>query len=225
MRLPYIFIILPFYLSCSYNIIEHFNLRDFEYPDDKIGMGKTLIFQNNQTNEKTYEDLKLTNVEGKKYRIEKNYANTGTLDSTKRLNGKVVETYNFYLSWDKQVLKGLNIVDTIIGTGKENSLFINKKEFEDNKMSFYTSSETKFLKDTLFLWQNRQFQCIVTQTNAMLKIKSKIEKSEIITYVVLQKTYYGKGIGILKYSVQFTKFDGSKSYNSWDLKDIVDTRN
>jgi len=198
---------------------------DFQYPDNKIGMGKTFVYQNSATQEVTFKDLKILNVNGQHFQTLKSYDSSSAGDSVKSLNGRTFETFNFFMNKGGNPVKAENLKDTILKNGQKLGIHLTERKYEAEDLRYIVTSQEQFLKDTTVVWENSELPCLVTQANAEIRIEVKADTS--INHLIEETSeyYYAKGIGVIKYTNQFIDHNGKDNYDVWELKSIKKIKN
>jgi len=79
--------------SCSTDL-PRFIPEDFDYPNNKIGAGKTYVYRNRDSSQYHFNDIKIINDQG--YRSIRNYGDDSIGDSIITYNGRTIEVYNFF---------------------------------------------------------------------------------------------------------------------------------
>jgi len=224
MKIFSFFFLLLFINKCSDNS-NYFIPNDFQYPENKIEMGKTFVYQNNATQELTFIDLKILDINGQHFQTLKSYDSNSVSDSLKLLNGRTFEIFNFFMNKGGNPVKAENLKDTILNNGKKLGIRLTERKYETEQLQYVTTSQEQFLKDTTVVWENSKLPCLVTQTNAKIKIKVNADTSINHLTEVASEFYYAKGIGVIKYTVQFTDHNGKENYGVWELKSIKNINN
>ena len=197
--------------------------EEFEYPDTKIGTGKTFVYQNIKNKQEIFKELKLVNSNGNNYRTLKSYDIHSASDSVKSLNGVTIEVFNFFMAGDGNVTKGQKMRDTILHNEQKLGTHISEWTFNTEGLLYTTISEERYLKDTTIIWQNKDLPCLVTKGNAKIELQVKANTSIKHTTNVSGIFYHAKGIGIFKYSIAFIDHDGKENNNTFELTSINDS--
>ncbi len=197
---------------------ETFIPKEYQFPDDSLLMGKTFSYNKTESNEKNFTDLRLNVIGDKKYLVSRQYSSDKLFDSVITVEDKTKDIYSFSFD-DGRPLKGEIIQDTIIKNGTKLGLRIKRTIF---KVKDYTSdnlSRLEYLKDTAIVWQKRKIDCIVmtaTSTTQLINSTDNSARQELTSY---HNLYYGKYIGLLKYSTNF-----KDEHYSFDLVEVRDTK-
>ena len=218
----YFFLLLLSYIfKCSDNNPGNFIPEEFEYPDSKIGAGKTFVYRNNLTKQQAFEDRKIFNINGQHFLVLKRYNSISVSDSIKLLNGKAIEVYTFM---NGNPIKEETLEDTVMNNGQRLGIHLEQSRYLADQLLYTITSKEQFLKDTTAVWANNQLPCIVIQTNTKVEIKVNLDTSLHHAIEVFSKLYYAKSIGLIKYSIQFTDHTGKDNYGLWELEDIKNIR-
>jgi len=188
--------------------------KDFNYPNNKIGSGKTFVYKNSDSNQYYFTDIKLINDKG--YRSIKNYEEHSIKDSLITYNDRTIENYNFIISGDSKVVKGEKLQDTILDNSKKLGKHYTLWSFRTSKVLFTFAAEEEYDKDTTINWQNHPLKCLVTQGYKVLQYDSNYNNR--ITYFF--NHYYAKGIGLIRYYGEYTDYHGKYHSNTWNLVNI-----
>jgi hypothetical protein len=205
--------------SCSPDLTS-FIPKDFDYPDNKIGAGKTFVYKNIDSNQYNFKDIRLIN--DKSYRSIREYDNHSVSDSLITYNGRTIEVYNFFMSGDGTITKGEKLQDTIVKTNDKLGKHLSKWIYRTSQALNTTYSEEAFIKDTNINWQNQPLQCLETQANANVTFQMINNPSVTHNIPVTSKFYYAKGLGLIKFSIAFTDHNGKYINNTWNLINIKD---
>jgi len=203
--------------SCSPDLTS-FIPKDFDYPDNKIGDGKTFVYKNGDSNEYTFRDVRLINDKG--YRSIKSYNNLSISDSIITYNDRAVEEYNFFMSGDGKITRGEKSQDTIVKNNDKLGKHLTKWTYRTSQLINIVYAEERYIKDTMINWQNQPLQCLVTQADANVIFQAINNSSSKHGLKVASKLYYAKGIGLIKYSIAFTDHTGKFSNKTWSLISI-----
>lgn len=204
--------------TCNKEVTAFFP-KDYKLADDQIGSGKTLIYQNANTSEKTYTDLQLVTKEGKSYRCERRYNNIVTTDSIVSVNGKLLEVYEFFSPTNTGGIKGEIILDTVIVKDKiakrqENILF------KIGQMRYELKYEEERIKDTTFMWQGKPVETILIKAIAYAAFKRIGDETVRQSWYIVSNAYHGKGVGMILNIVETKDQAGRRSHDEWMLTDI-----
>lgn len=199
--------------------------KEYSYPIEQIGNGKTLVYRKvGATNQTSFKDLQLITEPGGQFLLSKQYSADAKFDSSKTtIDNKLIETFTFLLSDttdNKQLpIKGEIKEDKVIDNGTKFGQSVYKIVYTGNENVVTISSVEEYLKDTILTWQDEQLDCIVTS------MKSKIEFSNTTNPFAKQEieykgdSYFAKGIGLIRYTSQ-TKND----FSIWELIESKDTK-
>lgn len=210
--------LLLFGFTCNKEVTAIFP-KDYKLADDQIGGGKTLIYQNTSTAEKTYTDLQLVTKEGKSYRSERRYNNIITTDSIVSVDGKLLEVYEFFTPANVSGVKGEIILDTVVVKDKtarrqENILF------KIGQMRYELKYEEERVKDTTFMWQGKPVETILIRAVAYAAFKRIGDETVRQSWHIVSNAYHGKGVGMILNIVETKDQAGRRSYDEWMLTDI-----
>ncbi len=203
--------------SCSQDK-TNFIPKNFDYPDNKIGNGKTFVYKNFQTNKESFQNLRLINSEG--YYSVTISNNNSIGDSLIIYNSKVIERYNFFMSGNSTITKGEKLLDTILNNNDKWGKYLTKWAYRTTQLLYTTQTEEKYIKDTIYEWQGQSLQCLVTQRNTSTIIQAINDTSLNHNTAVIYKFYYAKGIGIIKTTTEFTDHNGEYVNDTWTLESI-----
>lgn len=215
MRYITLFSLIPLLFGCNSSNKKSFIPKEFDYPDDSLLKGKTFIYQDIQTGEKTYTYYRIQYNLQNKWFLSVQYTNDKVYDSTFYLNDKMVETYSSPYQ-NGSLIKCEIIQDTLLQNGTkfgQSSITTVLKQDSSSVISLLVS---EYLKDTTITWHSQVIPCVVTTQSCKDEYRnSKDSTTDILLYS--QKGYYGKGIGLIRYTVYF-----HDRINTIELKDIKD---
>jgi hypothetical protein len=212
----------PILIRCSAQKPANFIPKEFEYPDDTIGAGKTFIYEDSLTKRQHYENLQILDSNGKKLKITKSYDSSSVSDSVRYLDDKLVEHYNFFLNKGGNPIKAENLQDTV--TNNEHRLGVHSSQirYRTDALIYTATTKEEFLKDTTITWQGKQLPSLVTSGNSRVEIKVKADTTVSEVMEVHLRFYYARNVGLIRYSIQFTDHTGKDSYGLWKLEKIDD---
>jgi len=191
---------------------------DYLYPQQQIGKGKKFIYRKNNSTEISLSILRGLELEKTSYRTVVNYEGDIQVDSSKyTANGELVELYAFYMSGDQSKTKARIELDTIVMNENKVRERRTRLVYDTDFNTYFVNSKMVGSKDTSILWKGKPLICKVinNKTETLMVPKSGADSSRRYRYNSYGSTYYGKGIGIIRYTLQ------SKDNNdSWDLRDI-----
>lgn len=197
---------------------EAFIPKEYQFPDDSLLRGKTFIYNKKGTSDKNFIDLRLNVVGNKKYLISRQYSFDKLFDSAITLNDKTKEIYSFSFD-DGRPLIGQIIQDTIIKNGTKLGLRIKRTIFKAKDYTSDNLSKLEYLKDTVIVWQKRKIKCIVMVATSTTQLISGTENSARQELTSYHNLYYGKHLGLLKYSINF-----KEEQYSFDLVEVQNTK-
>ena len=193
---------------------------DYLYPQQQIGNGKKFIYRKNNSSELSLSLLRGVQEQNQAFRTVVNFEGDIQVDSSKYTsNGELVELYAFYMSGDQSKTKAHIDMDTILTDENKAKERRTRLIYDTDFNTYYVNSTMINAKDTSILWKGKPLNCIVinNKTETLMIPKSGVDSSRRYRYNSFGSTYYGKGIGIMRYTLQ------SKDNNdSWDLRDIKD---
>lgn len=210
--------------GCSNKVDTSFIPKEFDYSDDKIGSGKTFVYKNALTGQESFKDIKIIHQKDKSYRTVKSYDSHSVSDSAIISNGQTIELHNFFMSADDKIIKGEKLQDTIISGNEKLGTHFTKWIYQTPQLLYTTSSEEKFIKDTSISWQGHQLACLVTQARGNVSLQQINDASANHQTVIISRLYFAEGIGLIKYSIEFTDRNGKYNNNSWDLITIKEAQ-
>ena len=214
-----LFSALSFLFSCK-RVDRTIVPTDFLYPMQQIGKGKKFIYRKNNSSELSLNLLRSVKEGDKTFRTVVNFEGDIQVDSSKYAeNGELVEIYAFYMSGDQSKTKARIEQDTIITNANKEKERKTRLVYDTDFNTYFVNSEMVNTKDTSILWRGKPVDCkvITNITETLMVPKTGADSSRRYRYNSFGSTYYGKGIGIMRYTLQ------SKDNNdSWDLKDIKD---
>jgi hypothetical protein len=211
--------------KCSDKKSNYFIPQEFQYPENKIEKGKTFIYQNALRKKITFRSVELSNINGQKYLISKEFDSTSTTDSAIFLNGKILEDYNFVLNGGNSATKAIIAEDTVINNGLKLGKHVKEYIFQTPATSVIINIEDIFIKDTSCIWQGKTLDCLEIQSVAKVKFNSLTDTSFKYLLNASNLMYYAKGVGLIKYIIQFRNLNGIDEYGDWELKEIKDVEN
>lgn len=225
MRIALFFFVLAICTKCSSQRFNDFIPKEFHYPSDKIGAGKTFVYQDSLSNKLRFEDLRILNTNGRQFNITKSYDSISISDSIKYLNGKVVERYNYFLNVGGNPIRAEILQDTILYNARRSGIHLSQIRYSTHKLIYTMASKEEVLKDTVMTWQGNQVSCLATIGYSNVEIKAEADTSVRQSITVRLKFYYAKNIGLIQYSVQFTDQYGKDNFGLWKLRSIDDIKN
>ena len=199
--------------------------KDYLFPIDQIGSGKTFVYSNVEAmNQTSYKDLKLITESGVKIILSKQYSNEEKFDSSKTsVDNKLIETFTFMSPDNSKIghhpIKGEIIEERVFESRLKFGERISTISYSGKENVVTIKSEEKYLKDTILTWQGSQLSCIVIRRKSTIGFYSKIIPIAKQELKYNGDSYYAKGIGLIRYTTQ-TK----KNFSTWELIEIKDTK-
>jgi hypothetical protein len=222
---PMVFIpLFILFASCSRQKMSRFIPKDYEYPTDSIGGGKTFVYHDSLHNEDTYVALRSFLRGNDTVQSYTRYNAKRTLDSQIIKNDRLIETYYALSSLYPTLYKGEAIVEettndgTKLGTGKISYAYRN------DTITATLVSESHFLKDTAVLWKGNLLPCLVIQSNRVSEVHSEKYARLNYTSKTLFVGYIAKNLGGIKFTLSVTDRTNTVHYSVWDLTAIEDGR-
>lgn len=197
---------------------ETFIPKEYQFPEDSLVKGKTFIYEEAGTNEKSLTDMKMDIIGDKRYLISRQYSSDNLFDSVITVEDKIKEIYSFSFD-DGKPLKGLMAQDTIVKNGSKLGVRTKRTIFKANDYTSDNISKLEYLKDTVFTWQNKKVGCIVMRATSTTQLISNADSSASQELTSYHNLYFGKNIGLLKYTTSFK----DQQY-SFVLVEICDTK-
>lgn len=197
---------------------EPFIPKEYQFPEDSLLTGKTFVYGKEGTNDKSFTDLKVNVIGSKRYLVSRQYSSDKVFDSSLAVNDKTKEIYSFSFD-DGKPLKGLIVQDTILKNGTKLGLRTKRTVFKASDFVSDNISKLEYLKDTLFTWKNKKIDCIVmraTSTTQLISSSDSSARQELTSY---HNLYYGKNLGLLKYTTSF-----KDEHYSFILEEIHDMK-
>jgi hypothetical protein len=219
-----LFVLTAIFIKCSAQKPTDFIPKEFRYPDDKIGAGKTFIYQDSLTAKRSFENLQIVNRDGKRFKMIKEYDSNSVSDSAIYLEDRVVEHYNFILN-NGSPIKAENLQDTVTNNGHRLGVHSSQIRYKTDALIYTATNREEFLKDSTINWQGKQLPSLVTSGNSRIEIKVKADTTVSQVMEVHMRFYYAKEVGLIRYSIQFTDHTGKDNYGIWKLERIVDMKN
>ena len=223
MKVQLLLLAILFFSKCSDTKTAYFIPEEYQYPDNKIGNGKIFIYQDSLTKEFVSKSIKLINMDGRTYRIYKQYDSTSTTDSAIIFNGKMVEDYNFIIGG--RATKADIMEDTIINNGFKLGQRVYKCVYNTPPTFTTQNSEETFLKDTSINWKGKSTKCLLTNESVLLEVHLISDTTEKQVLHATLTNYYAEGYGMIKYSLHMIDHTGKTSYSVWSLDSIGDWGN
>jgi hypothetical protein len=222
MKLLLLIILIIFFQSCHRQKLGAFIPKEFYYPDDSIGSGKTFTYHDSANNKYKYTDLKLIYSENKKLIVFVSYDSILTRDSVIELNHKVIDWYKQLGAYDSTLVKAEGLVDMTIDDnsrlGKNKiSIF-----FQNDIISEKISTEKIFVKDTSMIWNGKYFDCLIMESNGKFEIRSHKYPSLNYNLNAIHYSYFAKGIGQIEMSDKYRDRKGKNHFDEWYLSSIKD---
>ena len=217
-------LLLSLFASCSGHKMSRFIPKDFEYPIDSIGGGKTFVYHDSVHNEDAYVALQSFVMGGDTVYSYTRYNATRTLDSQIIKNDRLIETYYALSSLYPTLYKGEAIVDETTSDGTKLGTNNISYTYRNDTITASLVSESHFLKDTVVLWKGKLLPCLVIQSNRVSQVHS--EKYARLNYMskTLFVGYIAKNLGGIKFTLSVTDRTNTEHYSVWDLVAIEDGR-
>ena len=216
-RKLYLISVLAVLFSCS-KIQRTLVPVDYLFPQQQIGSGKKFIYRKANSSELSISLLRSLQEGDKNYRTVVNTEGDIQVDSSKyEANGELVELYAFYMSGDQSKTKASIEMDTVITNENKEKERRTRLVYDTDFNIYFINSQMVSAKDTSILWKGKPVTCKVinNKTETLMVPKSGVDSSRRYRYNSYGSTYYGKDIGIMRYTLQ------SKDNNdSWDLRAI-----
>jgi hypothetical protein len=217
MRLLIIIISISLLSNCAKKSNDFFLPKEYTYPIDSIGEGKTFIYKNDKTGEQTYEDYKVIESGGQKSLSVLSYHENGKSDSAIMKDGRRVEEYNFFFSGNPPMIKGKIIQDTVIKDGGKFGKYISVITYNSDSLIRIVSSTETYIKDTSILWNGISLPSLLMQGEGTINITST---DTSVSLYSTSNFYYAKGIGLIRYTIAFKDHLGNDNYSVWELDAI-----
>jgi len=169
MRTVFFLAFLVINFGCSHKLPTKLIPVDYDFPENQIGDGKTMVYVNANTGDTTFINF-YSKVESRKtFLIEYDYDKNWISDSMVLLNRNLVE---YYINPDNngQLWKADKIYDKIVMDKDKNLSEL--AEFHWQKRSRHVSvrNQTWVIKDTVLHWNGKSLPAIITkniiQTNS-----------------------------------------------------------
>jgi hypothetical protein len=215
-----LFVFAAIFIKCSAQKPIDFIPKEFRYSDDKIGGGKTFIYQDSLTAQRTFEKFQFVNRDGKRFKAIIKYDSSSVSDSVLYLDGRVVEHYNFFLNKGGNPIKAENFQDIVTNNGHRLGVHSSQIKYGTDALIYTATTKEEFLKDTTITWQEKRLPSLVTSGNSRVEIKVKADPTVSQMMEVHLRFYYAKGVGLIRYSIQFTDHTGKDNYGLWKLERI-----
>jgi len=225
MKFPILLFVALFLNKCSDKKSNYFIPEEFQYPENKIEKGKTFIYQNALRKKITFRSIKLLNINERKYFISKEFDSTSTTDSAIFFKGKILEDYNFVLNGGHGATKASIAEDTVINNGSKLGKHVTEYIFNTPTTSMIVNVEDIFVKDTSCIWQGKTLDCLEIQSLAKVQFNSLTDTLSKYFLNASNLMYYAKGVGLIKYIIQFRNHNGIDEYGDWELKEIKNVEN
>ena len=199
--------------------------KDYRFPTNQIGKGKTFIYSKvGVTNQTSFKDLLFINEPSGQFLLSKQYSAVAKFDSSKTsIDNKLVETFTF-MSPDNSdnehlPIKGEIKDDKVIDNGRKLGQRVSIITYAGNENVILINSKEEYLKDTVLVWKGKQLDCIVTNMKSTIEFSSKTNPFAKQEIEYNGNSYFGKGIGLIRYTSQ-TK----KDFSIWELIEIRNTK-
>src|ERR1700722_5410601 len=155
MKLLSFIILIILFESCIQEKPDPFIPREFYYPDDSMGNGKTFTYYDSVNNRYRYADVKFIYSGNKKISLVGDYDSTLKKDSTLKFNGKIIEMYGQLVPKNGKLIKCEDLVDKTIDDHSRLGKDIFSCSWQDEVMSVKIHFEEIFVKDTSMLWHGK----------------------------------------------------------------------
>lgn len=215
---PYFFLLFLFTIRCSpAQKHKSFIPVEYHYPFNKIGKGKTKVYQNTESAGQLFSNVKTKKISGKSYLFTTQYVSGSKIDSSVFVNDNLVDNYTFA---DGKIIKNEVEEDVIIGNGRK--LGQHKVNIIYNTASSIVSSEIEeeYLKDTSLYWQGTPADCLVIKATVSQVSPGNNNFLSGQKHKTNLTSYYAKGLGLIR----FQRNDGF-NVSMWYLKEIRDIIN
>jgi hypothetical protein len=209
-------------MSCGRQKSSYFIPKEFEYPDDSIGNGKTFIYLDTLNKQNTYLDIRMFSVGAKKVRSIVQYNPVSFKDSDIISDGKRIEIYSQLSKVDQKMYKGEDIVDKIVNDGENSLMHITSRTYHNNIIIAKISFQESVIKDTTILWMGNYLPCIETKKEGKVEGRSRKYSTLNFDDTILSICYYAKRIGLIRYSIAFKDRKQENHYMMRILSSIED---
>jgi len=203
------------FLSFSYSSAQQKEIWipiQYHYPFNKVGKGKTKVYQNLKTAEQVFSDVHTQIVFNKRYLYSTQYALDKKIDSSVFVNDKLIENYGFY---NGRIIRREIKEDTIIDNGKKYGQHVFNMIEKTNDIIHFINRTEEYIKDTSLNWQGKELDCIVIKAINIEVFQSKNNPSSKQERKINYIFYHAKGIGLVK----FIRNDTNEA-STWVLKAI-----
>jgi hypothetical protein len=197
----------------------------YSFPIEQIGKGKTFVYRPAGTKDADmYKDIQLIDDNENQYLVSKLRTDFINFDFSKStLDGALAENYTYIslaplpqflppfsapdgyltLQYDSfSPIKGEILEDTVFDTGKKIKNRSTKIVYIQRDSVLTYDDEEEYLKDTIFTWQGKTYDCIVTAIKRTTEFSSKAYPSKKHTLYESGTYYFAKGIGLVRYTNQ-----------------------
>ena len=225
MKIATVVLLVLLFSYCSINKSYTLIPPGFEYPNSKIKSGKIFTYINSVTRAKTFENYKLITVDGRNYLTTKTYNANSTGDSIVSSKGKRIERYNYFIEEKNAPIKASILKDTVISYNKELRKLIIIEEYKTKTLINKVTTEERLLKDTTIFWKKEFVQCVVILANSRVEFRLNKDSVSFHNIDVTSQLYFGKNIGLIRYSIHFIDHNGIDNFNIWQLESIENLNN
>jgi hypothetical protein len=219
MKLRTFFIVSALIFTCKKVKTDNpFIPRDYYFPQDKIGNGKTFVFIDQNTGDTSYQDLYFKYRDNTKYLVVKAYRANSVEDSLIYLDYKLKESYSYFFG-KTEARKAEILQDTVIENGKKLGKEILKVKFKSDSTLLTIISESEFLKDTTFIWKGALIPTLVIKTTYNNTVQSNMDNETQKVFKLEFLTYQGEKTGTLRFKVLTTREGYPKNIDLIEIKD------
>ncbi len=194
-------LMMSFYSDNNYSTYDFIPL-EYLYPEDSLKNGKTFVVKSEETGNLNLSDITLAQKSTNRQIIVRRYSNNSSgYDSTIFFNHKMTEIYSNMYSGNILV-KAKIISDMILNDGSKLGTQRQVITYTYSEGQVTTDSKSTYLKDTILNWNSVQVACLVVASHIKISFQKPSDpedKKDTFSYSV--KTYYGKNLGTMRFTV------------------------
>ena len=195
------FILLLIAVGCARGD-KSFIPKEYSYPEDSIGTGKTFIYQKEGTTEQSTTRLGLLRQGNHSYLINRHFTpENKVIDSSVSMGDKIIAFYSFNNKNGVPIQADIK-QDTVVHNGSKYGVRTRRMLFKTDEYATDNTSDQEYVKDTVVLWKGKKIDCIEMKaiSSTQLFLNGEGAPQQILSNHLV---YFGKGVGLIRYTSQF----------------------
>jgi hypothetical protein len=189
---------------------------EYSLSEEEKVKGKTLIYEDKVTGERSYTDVFYKISGGKNLLILRAYTDSLISDSTVELDHKLYESYSGF--FNHRLNKAQIFLDTIIENGKKLGKYKLGVILKTDSAEITVRSEFEYIKDTSFVWKRKEVPALVIQAKYNFTLKDQ-DTDRPVNFIIEYLTYEAKGIGTIRMKVYNIKEQRTKNIDLIEIRD------